>query len=223
MASLHNVTDLRAFEAVLSSEERQRAGRFHRDLERRSYVAAHGLLREALTARDGATPPEEWSFDQQPSGRPVLSARFEKTNLRFSLSHCEHAAACIVSEGLDVGIDVESMSRATSESIVRRYFAPSEQTAFAAAKPSSRTELFIRNWTLKEAYVKARGIGLSERALEQVGFDTGVDGALIATFDQRWQDRAADWHFETWAEHACRIALAIRAVGARLIIERHTR
>ena len=51
---------------------------------------------------------------------------------------------------------------------IRTAFAPAEQAELAAARGARKAELFFRLWTMKEALLKALGVGLS---LDTSGFE----------------------------------------------------
>src|SRR3954469_22201803 len=111
---------------VLSAAERERAHRFVFDRDRSTFVIAHALLRRALSEYEDV-PPRAWTFVDAPEGKPVLAAEYSATNLRFNLTHTAGLVACVVARGRDVGIDAESLDRATDGAeIATRYFSPRE-------------------------------------------------------------------------------------------------
>lgn len=165
---------LAALASPCSTAELQRAERFVFERDRRSYLAAHGLLRHALSKYAPACAPPEWSFRAAPHGRPEI-ANPQYPHLRFNLSHCATRVACVICAEVDCGIDVEAATRpAASESMIRRYLSAREQEWVAAAAPGLRGERFLQLWTLKEALAKAVGLGL---ALPFEALDLDVDGA----------------------------------------------
>ena len=146
--------------SVCSGVEMQRAERFVFARDRRSYLAAHGLLRLALSAADPARLPGEWHFANGPHGRPELSEQIHSA-LRFNLSHCATRVTCVVCLELDCGVDVESVSRSQASPAIDAYcLAQSEQTRIDRLAGAEREVEFTRLWTLKEALAKAVGMGL---------------------------------------------------------------
>lgn len=134
--------------------------------KRLQHDAAHRLLQESLpiyAAEQGiaiAEMPPQLSFGEQ--GKPSLT---EYPEIRFNLSHCDGLAVCLFS-AYECGADCESIRRCKSR-VAKRVCTPQELAALDAAENPDL--LFTRLWTLKEAYVKAIGIGISY-PLHEVGF-----------------------------------------------------
>jgi len=150
--------------AVLSPAESDRLQRLHFDADRTAFCAVHALARIALSSIEEAVPPSVWIFDKTPEGRPEISAGSGLPRLRFNLSHTRGAVACIVTRDLDCGVDIEATGCWTDlEAVSRTVLAPSELAAIAAVPDPERATLFLRYWTLKEAYAKGLGLGLSMR------------------------------------------------------------
>lgn len=149
--------------ALLDAEEQARAARFHFPVDRCQYIAAHCLVRTLLSSFTGV-PPETLRFRRDiRGGRPELDG---DTGWRFSLSHTRSLVACAVSKADAVGIDVESLDRsAAGLEIAQSCFTPAE----VALVQQLGQEGFLRLWTLKEAFVKATGDGLS-RPLDSFSF-----------------------------------------------------
>jgi 4'-phosphopantetheinyl transferase len=163
--------------AELDAREQARAARFHGELDRRAYIAAHALARRML-AEVGGVAPREWRFLEGPAGKPEIAAEYGLPWLRFNLSHTRNLVACAVAHTDDVGLDVEDLTRREAgQGIAERFFAPSEAAMIATLPPSRRHDAFLRIWTLKEAFVKATGEGIA-MGLESFGFTLGEPPAL---------------------------------------------
>ncbi|HYG91406.1 MAG TPA: 4'-phosphopantetheinyl transferase superfamily protein [Azospirillum sp.] len=172
---------------LLDDTERARWERFLRPEGRRLFAAAHALLRTTLS-RYAAVDPRAWRFTAGEHGRPELAG--PETGLTFNLTHTEGLAACAVTRGIAVGIDAERADRhANLEGMARFAFAESERAQFDAAPPERRGAVFFGIWTLKEAYIKARGLGL---ALPLKSFAVTVDPPRIAPAP----DDTTEWHAE---------------------------
>ena len=144
---------------MLSRVERDRADRFAVERDRRSFVVAHALLRQVLAAYTGIAM-EALEFTVDPSGKPRV-ANPSHRSLEFNLTHAHGLAACAVSR-LPVGVDAESIARRVEPlDLAARYFSAAELAHLEACPPPERATRFIEMWTLKEAYVKALGTGLS--------------------------------------------------------------
>jgi 4'-phosphopantetheinyl transferase len=161
--SSHAVDQARS---VLSSDERARSDRFVFERDRRDFVAAHALLREALS-HHGELPPDVWKFGSEASGKPYL---VDQPELQFNIAHTRGLVACALSLAGPVGIDVEATDGKRDVGAIADYFAPSEVSELRACEEgASRQARFIELWTLKEAYLKALGAGLS-RPLDEIAF-----------------------------------------------------
>jgi 4'-phosphopantetheinyl transferase len=157
---------LAAHAGVLDAGEQASAARFRFAADRELYQAAHVLLRRALSAQV-PVDPAQWRFIRGAHGRPEIDpiACPEARGLRFNLSHTRGLVCCALTRGLPVGVDAECpRPMQDARAIAERFFAAEEAAAVAAAgAPGSAAEAttFRNLWTLKEAYVKALGLGLS--------------------------------------------------------------
>ena len=147
--------------ALLSDEERARADRFAFAHDRDRYVAAHALARSTLSDFF-ARAPQDWAFVTNGWGKPRVAASDASARLCFNLSHTRGHVAVAVALDREVGVDVERIapSRADEE-VARQLFAPAEFAAFQEEPQVGRAEAFFDLWTLKEAYIKAVGLGLA--------------------------------------------------------------
>lgn len=146
---------------ALEAEERQRADRFHFARDRDRFIVTRGMLRRIL-ARYLIAAPEAVRFRYGSHGKPTLAPDQNGTDLRFNLSHTEGLALLAVARAREVGIDVERVRPGfASEEIAERFFAPAEVRALRALPRDRQDDAFFACWTRKEAYVKARGEGLS--------------------------------------------------------------
>ena len=155
------VTDadaLRRCEAILSPEETARYQRFHFEKHRRQFLVSHAFIRSVL-ARYVDAPAEALRFAVGSHGKPEL---LDAGDLRFNLSHTTGLAALAIVRQHDIGVDVEHSERRTvGIDLAERYFAPAEVAQLHALDEAQRQQAFFEFWTLKEAYIKARGLGLA--------------------------------------------------------------
>jgi 4'-phosphopantetheinyl transferase len=150
--------ELRWFE-LLTADEREQAGRFLSEALRTPYVAAHALLRRCLSLHFPEAP-DIVGIDRNPFGKPMLARPALRRQLSFSLSHTCGLAACAISPGWDIGVDVEQVASGEVDALATRALAPDEQNEVTAVPAPQRQRRFAELWTLKEAYVKALGVGL---------------------------------------------------------------
>ena len=147
-------------EACLCPDERARAARLHFDLERRRFIATHGIVREILAGYLGIQASEV-RFEYGPFGKPALDAACAR-GIEFNVSHSRGMALVAVASGRRVGVDVEFLTPGASQKpIAERFFSPAEVAALRALPQGLQDDAFFACWTRKEAYVKARGEGLS--------------------------------------------------------------
>ena len=188
--------------------------------DRRQFLAARGMLRTLLSAYTGV-PPGACAIETGRHGRPRLAGQ---PRIDFNLSHTPGMIAVAVTGGPAVGVDVEGTARAWAPELPRRYFAPAEVEALERLPPAARHARFYEIWTLKEAYVKALGLGL---AIPLTAFAMQIDehGSASVAFDAGAGDRADRWqlHLET-PDAGFRLAVALAREGAdRPIVVRQFR
>ena len=145
----------------LDQEEVRRAQRFRFCRDRERFIAAHGMVRVILGGYLDI-PPAHLEFDYGPFGKPELDPRACPNPLSFNVSHSDGLALLAATAEAQVGIDVERLKLdLTYEEIAERFFSPREITMLRELPVEMRAEAFFHGWTRKEAYVKARGYGLS--------------------------------------------------------------
>jgi 4'-phosphopantetheinyl transferase len=143
--------------AVLSPDELARAARFYDPRHGLRYVVGRGLLRVLLGLYVGA-PPHVLEFTYGEHGKPILAG----SGPWFNLAHSGPEALFAFSSSAEVGVDVELADRGrASERVAERFFAPGEVRSLFALPAAMQPRAFLRCWTRKEAFIKARGDGLS--------------------------------------------------------------
>jgi 4'-phosphopantetheinyl transferase len=173
----------------LSQEEQLRWQRLLQPADRRRFLLSRLLLRGVLSQLAGVEAAE-LQFERSASGKPWLAAPQREPTLEFNLSHTPGLLALAVSQASAIGVDVESEERAVAAlALAERYFTAAEAAELRALGGAARRTQFFRLWTLKEAYLKACGNGLSQ-GLDACEFAFTADGEprlLRAPDDpQRW-------------------------------------
>ncbi len=169
--------------AFLSGEERERAARFHFERDRGRYTVCRSVLRELLAGYLDAAP-EGIEFRYGPAGKPELT----EGSLRFNVSHSHDLALIAMARERELGVDIERVRAGVErEGIAERFFSPGEVAELRAVAVEERDEAFFRCWTRKEAYVKARGGGLSI-PLDSFDVTLGRERAVLsrAVDAKRW-------------------------------------
>ena len=138
---------------------------FERD--RRRYLVAHLALHEILL---GYLPsaPAGLSFDIGANGKPRLSQALAPSGIEFNLSHSSEIALLAVCHGREVGVDIEYVKEDFEfQEVAERFFTAREVAAMRGLPQILQRQAFFKCWTSKEAFLKAKGTGLSG-ALDEV-------------------------------------------------------
>lgn len=155
----------RACLPLLDESEREAARLRRSARDRCDYVVAHALLR-AVLSRYSARDPRAWVFEVDRAGKPHLAQASGAPLLQFSLTHARGLVACAVSPVEAVGVDAERIEGWDDAALAQRFFAPEECRSLAGLPPLARRRRFFELWTLKEAYLKALGVGLRQPLAE---------------------------------------------------------
>jgi 4'-phosphopantetheinyl transferase len=208
---------LAAYAGLLSPAERERNARFWFERDRHSDLITRALVRTTLSRYHPSVAPRDWHFRAGSHGRPEIAGPASGPDLRFSLSHTNGLIACLVAAGRDVGVDVEDMTRSGLDhlNLAARFFSPDEVHALLALPEHMQVGRFFAVWTLKEAYVKARGLGLSlplDRFTLDIDREAAGGGRRVGIrFGEGIQDDPRDWQMELHAPSPRhRLGLAIR-------------
>ncbi len=182
----------------LSANEQGKASRFYFARDRERYTLARGLLRELLHLYL-AIAPNHLRFSYGAHGKPALAVPADGQWIRFNLSHAHDLTLYAFARDQEPGIDIERIRPDFAyEQIARRVFSPYEIATLFDLPDPTRIEAFFRGWTIKEAYIKALGGGLSI-PLDQfdVALTPGTPAAILATRPDaaeasRWTVRRLD-------------------------------
>jgi 4'-phosphopantetheinyl transferase len=142
---------------LLSADERQRAARFRFEADRRRFVLARCAVRLALARMIGVAP-RAVPLRVGPHGKPELAS---EDRLTFSLSHAGDYIALALARDRRVGIDLEQHQAVNVDRIAQDHFCPRELRWLREGGAAGVEARFYRIWALKEAYLKASGIGLA--------------------------------------------------------------
>jgi 4'-phosphopantetheinyl transferase len=202
----------RAYQRLLSDAEHARWQRFRVPSPQLQYLVARALLRTRLSQYADASE-HSWQFDANKQGRPFISQPSRFRDLHFSLSHTDGLVACAIAKDCDIGIDVENIRHAVNvDALAPSVLSAPELASLTQSPPDERGERFLSYWTLKEAYIKARGLGLS-LPLDGFSFDLDAPSPRIS-FTERCPDDPARWRFRQYRptrEHKLAVAVSTRA------------
>jgi len=202
--------------STLSDEERERAARFHFPGGRENYIVGRGVLRSIL-GRYLEIDPERLAFAYTSHGKPFLTDRFSAIPIQFNLAHSGRLVVYALVLNRDVGIDIEkNRPDFAGQRIADRFFSPREAYALRTLPKDRREEGFLNCWTRKEAYIKARGEGLSfPLDAFDVSLKPGEAAELLAT--QGDTGEAGRWSmFALETEPGYAAAVAVRGRGCTL-------
>lgn len=144
--------------ASLSVEELARNRQYGQAALRRRDAACRGLLRELLS-RYLAVPAADVLLTRGEHGKPLLAGN--EVSVHFNYSHSGDYVVFAFTRAGEVGVDIEVGSRrANALGIARKFFTGREYRALEALPDAQRQAEFLRYWTLKEAWLKARGEGI---------------------------------------------------------------
>lgn len=203
------VENLSGLERLLSEEERQRAARFHFNLDRERYVIGRAALRRLL-GKQLQRRPEEVQFRYNPQGKPALDRAEGDADWRFNIAHSGGLALIAVSLGREIGVDIERI-RPDVEclELARRNFSPREIAELEATPSAEQRRAFFRGWTRKEAYLKAHGIGLS-LPLDRFSVSLGSSARLLSA--EHDESQLGRWELHSW-EPAAEFVAALAVDG----------
>ncbi len=176
----------------LDDEETKRWKRFMFDRDRHLFLVAHALVRRVLSLYVDAAPAQ-WRYSVGEHGRPEIAVPEAVDGLRFNLSHTPGLAAVVVNRDIDCGVDVEVRRDVDYLSVSKRVFSGAERSSMLALPESQQRARFLEYWTLKESYIKARGMGLA-LPLEQFAFSVGTP--ITVDIDPVLEDDPDDWQFD---------------------------
>ena len=148
-------------EDSLSTEERERADRFKCDTHKHQFSATRGYVRKIIGGYLNESPADI-QFSYSPQGKPVLAYPDTGGNFNFNVSHSHEVALFAFCLNRRVGVDIEqNRTISHADEMAERFFSPREYNAIRSLSPNEKQQTFLHFWTLKEAYLKATGEGLS--------------------------------------------------------------
>lgn len=185
---------LKRLAPLLEVHELAQQRRFYLARDRCRYLVTRALVRSVLS-RYLPIAPEAWRFSTNAYGRPAIANPDAGARLIFNLSHTHSLIALGVTWDRELGIDVENItSRLGSLDLARHFYAPNEADALATVPQSILQHRFFEYWTFKEAYIKARGMGLSI-PLDKFSYRFPAPDAVEIDIADELDDAPAHWQF----------------------------
>lgn len=198
LAYLGEIADARLlaeYRLLLSEEEQQKQMRFHFERDRHRYLVSRAMQRTILSKYVDIAP-RAWRFTFNDYGRPSIADEHPGARgIEFNMSHTDGLVVMGVTRERSIGVDVENVrTREADIEIADRYFAPEEVLELRALTDEKQKQRFFEYWTLKESYIKARGMGLSIR-LDRFAFHLEDPERIRLTIDPSLLDCAERWLF----------------------------
>ena len=191
-----------ACKAILNEREQAHWQRFKFDTHRRESVTTHALVRTALS-HHRPVAPQAWRFRTNPHGKPAVDP---DCGLRFNASNSVGLVVCLIAEAAEVGVDVEPANRAGAMlGVATEVFSAAERAQLAGLEDQKKLGRALSLWTLKEAYIKARGMGLA-LPLDKFSFLFAGPDAIRFEIDPSLNDDPEHWRFFVLDHQGHRIA-----------------
>jgi len=179
---------------ILSNDERIRAESFRFESDRNLHLLSKAFVR-ILLSRYTSIDPSVWEFTRNEYGKPAISQPASATHIRFNISHTRGLIAGVFALNSTVGIDAENHHQQVDVlSIAHNYLSTTEYSVLCDVATSDRHRRFLEYWTLKEAYAKAEGMGMS-MDLSRFTFEIHNEKASIS-FHSKPAEDSAFWKFQ---------------------------
>ncbi|MBA8306099.1 4'-phosphopantetheinyl transferase [Klebsiella michiganensis] len=215
--SFFHQTSMDNFLHYLNEEETKRYHQFHFVSDKEVYILSRILLKTALTRYQPDVSLQSWQFSTNKYGKPfIVFPQLTKT-VFFNLSHTTDTVAIAISSHCELGIDIEkirdlgSSYQASYLNISQHFFTSQEATDIDSLPPYEGQLLFWKIWTLKEAYIKYRGKGLS-LGLDCIEFDL-TNKKLTSQY------RGSPVYFSQWKICDSLLALASPLIAPKITLQ----
>lgn len=203
--------------AWLSPGERARHDRFRHDADRQMFLLGRIMARTIVGRLAGITPTA-WPWREGPKGRPEIGD--DRIDLHFNLAHSAGMVVCAAAKARAVGVDVEDLEReSTDRAVVQRYCAPAEIADIERLGEDGWRGRFLEYWTLKEAYLKARGLGIAV-PLAEIHFTIDTEPRIDFLGSLAGTDAAWAFHLQRLTDrHLAALAVPADHRRPRFVIE----
>nr|WP_013933261.1 4'-phosphopantetheinyl transferase superfamily protein [Pseudoalteromonas sp. SANK 73390]CBK62709.1 tmlN [Pseudoalteromonas sp. SANK 73390] len=152
---------LRDYHSILNVDELAQYKRFHYDSHRHQYLVTRALVKSTLSRYYPQISPKQWRFNKSRYGKPAILNHVD-TPLYFNISHTNGLVTLALTRENEIGVDIEWTQRHRNiAEVAKHYFSPPEIKALQEMAAPQRHIYFFELWTLKEAYIKACGQGMS--------------------------------------------------------------
>jgi 4'-phosphopantetheinyl transferase len=197
---------LQRYDRLLAPEEREQRRRFHFEIDRHRYLITRALVR-AVLSRYAAIEPRGWTFAANAYGKPAIAnADRSAQRITFNISHTNSLILLGMTSDGALGVDVENCrARGAPLNISDQIFAPEELAELHALPRTQQHDRFFEYWTLKESYIKARGMGLSI-PLGRFSFRFPSETTVRVSMRPELNDHPSRWRFWQFRPAASHLA-----------------
>ncbi len=176
---------------LLGADEQTRAQRFHSKPARRQFILTRGYLR-VLLGSHLRTAPQRLKFSYSEFGKPELRSEDNQPGIQFNVSHSQDVSLVAIATDRPIGVDIEYMRAGVHFSKLSQFLSPHEQNSIRAMPMECQREELFKCWVRKEAYLKARGDGLTA-ALDQFAVSIKADDEFALLNREKSHDNDERW------------------------------
>ncbi len=211
LASLNTPTKL---SSILSELEINRASALSNPDVKAEYLATRSAIRILLSHYARDVSPKDWVFSVNKYGAPRVQTPRSGLHIQFNISHSASFIVIALSVNVAVGVDTEKRTHILNWlELAKDSLAPQEESVLKKMPPDKIPERFFEYWTLKESYIKARGMGLNI-PLEQFYFILNPKAQFLKReisifFSDEIKDSSPQWQFRLIDHGDFQIALAV--------------
>ncbi|CAM5489435.1 4'-phosphopantetheinyl transferase family protein [Bacillus safensis] len=196
----------------VSSEKRAAAERFRFLIDARRTLLGEVLVRQTIHDMYDL-PMDQIVFETEGNGKPVVR---QLPSFHFNLSHSGNWVVCAVDDA-PVGIDIEEI-KPIDLAIAKRFFSADEYQDLLSQPAERQEAYFFHLWSMKEAFIKLTGKGLSY-GLSSFTARLSEDGQAALTLP----DHEAPCFVQTYSlDPAYQMAVCSRKSAAAESVERLT-
>lgn len=205
--------DIPELSTLLDLVEMERYRRFKNDNAQKEFITGKLATRHLFSYYRPEIPPKEWRFATNHYGKPFQSEPKCRDPLHFNLSHSNGLVAICIGDKREIGVDIERIHTvSTTRELAEQCFSDDELTTFYRLDSSLRNEYFFTLWTLKEAYIKARGMGVSlDLKSFSISFNIENTDTISLTTHDTVDTNHNPWNFKSFTPEAgYKMAIAFR-------------
>jgi 4'-phosphopantetheinyl transferase len=199
---------------ILSADEAHQHSKFHAQRDRDRYLLTRYAVRSLLSQYVPSTLAADWHFQTTEFGKPSLAPGQVPSNLHFNISHSKEKILIAFSASREIGVDIEVFDSSLQFlELAEKHFSPFEVQSLRDHPARDHAEIFFRYWTLKEAFIKATGLGLNT-PLDQFSFDIENTDRIQIRFHSAIPGEDGSWSFQVlrpWPETRAAVCLATNA------------